>query len=525
MNLKFKNSLFILSLVIILWPSFSSLAQTGFDITIQGITNLENGRATLKWNTPHAKTLGTIYFGEDSTNLDKSTSYGEYSYYHEMTMGGLEVDQTYYYKIVAFDEERNKVESYIRNFSTKGMIDNVKPRITEHKVLQVIDDAVAISWQTDEKTTATIAYGIIDNDQEPTEYNKSTSYKSYSLAHEKFIYNLKPNTTYSLMITAKDKAGNKASSFLMFKTKEDVEYYKKLTINNIEPTSTNSTEVYDTQVTISWKTNMISRGRVYYGTKSGSLKNQVTVDQDLRRTDHRAVLTNLKPQTTYFFKIEANSSFGSSSTKTAELSFTTKHQTIVIEDIGEENNEELIGNLADFQISDIDPKLDTDRDGLKDVYEMQIGTSIYSVDSDNDGYNDYLEVANGYNPKGAGKLSIAQYYKPRINNAIEQKIAIELRVALEEKLGKLRLDAKYWPTFVSAYIYGDYPLNAIVQAIKLGGKTVHPSIVWQDWRNTDTYKRFIGENDNTTVVEAKSEVVTDKNDGGFEPVIVTITEL
>lgn len=48
---------------------------------------------------------------------------------------------------------------------------------------------------------------------------------------------------------------------------------------------------------------------------------------------------------------------------------------------------------------------DTDGDGLDDRAEVQVyGTNPLNRDTDNDGYLDGQEVANGYNPKGDGKL-------------------------------------------------------------------------------------------------------------------------
>ncbi|MDD4606938.1 MAG: hypothetical protein PHS07_01165, partial [Patescibacteria group bacterium] len=51
---------------------------------------------------------------------------------------------------------------------------------------------------------------------------------------------------------------------------------------------------------------------------------------------------------------------------------------------------------------------------------------------------------------------------------------------------------KWWYQYVNAYIYGGYPLEAIKQSIKFGGKTVHPVIPWKTWKDADDYKDYIG---------------------------------
>ncbi len=51
--------------------------------------------------------------------------------------------------------------------------------------------------------------------------------------------------------------------------------------------------------------------------------------------------------------------------------------------------------------------VDSDRDGLSDDLELQLGTDPQNIDSDNDGYADSVEVVNGYNPlKGKADRSL-----------------------------------------------------------------------------------------------------------------------
>lgn len=51
------------------------------------------------------------------------------------------------------------------------------------------------------------------------------------------------------------------------------------------------------------------------------------------------------------------------------------------------------------------PGVDSDGDGLANVFEEAIGTDINNKDTDGDGFQDGTEMVNNYNPTGAGKLA------------------------------------------------------------------------------------------------------------------------
>jgi len=53
------------------------------------------------------------------------------------------------------------------------------------------------------------------------------------------------------------------------------------------------------------------------------------------------------------------------------------------------------------------------------------------------------------------------------------------------------INALDWVYLLNAYVYGGYPAEAVVQAVKFGGRTVHPTVPWKFWRNSTDYNYFI----------------------------------
>jgi hypothetical protein len=65
-------------------------------------------------------------------------------------------------------------------------------------------------------------------------------------------------------------------------------------------------------------------------------------------------------------------------------------------------------NLNKIQIGDgnLAGAVDADGDGLSDALEDSLGTDKNKADTDGDSYNDKTEILNGYDPFGAGRLSL-----------------------------------------------------------------------------------------------------------------------
>lgn len=85
----------------------------------------------------------------------------------------------------------------------------------------------------------------------------------------------------------------------------------------------------------------------------------------------------------------------------------------------------------------------------------------------------------------------------------EQTVAKSLADYLHEVIGKAKFNKlfwknadpskgnRWWYTYVNAYVYGGYPIEAIKQGVRFGGKTVHPTRPWSDWKTSADYKAYI----------------------------------
>jgi hypothetical protein len=450
------------------WPAKAEVVIN--NITISDFTD---GQATFKWQT-NVPTAGKIYLGTNPDSLNRITDYRFYDQYHTLTLLGLEEDKTYYYKIVAFNFAQEAAEIFVQSFSTKDMLDTQAPKVSEEKILQNTGDAVFFSWHTNENTKATIYYG---SDLE--KMTKSASDGRLIKDHEYVIRGLKNNTKYFLKIVASDKTGNKtiATNTLSFKTGTITSKNVELKIEDLQPLVFDQNLISTDSVTIKFSTNLLTKSYLNYGTEPTKYKEKVTISDNFQ-SDHQVSLSGLKPNTKYYYKITIQDAIYSKKFTSKEFSFTTLPQQKTI-------TPSVLGTKI------INNDVDSDHDGLSDKEELALGTNPTKADTDGDSYADGLEVKNGYNPLGPGKLIKKIYEQTRLDNKMEMARSIELKKTLESKIGKLKLGAKDWFTVVNAYIYGDYPVEAITQAIKYGGKTVHPSISWSLWKNSADYQQYI----------------------------------
>lgn len=465
-----KNWLKIFIIISLVINSFgwglSALAQISvYNISVE---NIKDGYATLKWQT-NQYVRSEVYYGLDISNLNTKLSYNNYKLSHEATLYGLEEDKDYYYQINLYTENGEKLSLYTRSFSTDDMIDTKAPRFINLEVIQTSGNAVALSWTANEKVSAQIQYykdGQSDN-------IKTVRARGYKTTNQAFIYNLNTYSQYYIKVTIQDKAGNKKSDTVAVNIYGQFNKDADLKIKNVQPISSDSNLITANRVTIKFETNFAAQSYLKYGTDPARLNKKIIINDNELNNLHQITLSELEPGTTYYYNLYASGSFYKKKTEMKGLSFTTRGSVLGVKEEAE--------------------NLDSDYDQLSNDLEMALGTDPSDPDTDNDGYRDGTEVINGYNPLGPGKwTSPIQFFygKPRLDLEYEQNKAQELKKAVDKQLPYIYINPSKWQMLVNAYAYGDYPIGAIIMYIKLDGKTVHPEINWNSWKNSSDYQKY-----------------------------------
>lgn len=309
--------------------------------------------------------------------------------------------------------------------------------------------AAIISWTTDVKTAGRVNYNLAHNNVNDNQAEAANS----ALEHAVTLNNLKPGENYIYAITAKNGTVEKTELISNFTMPEN---------NAARITAGPSVVVNNKTAVVSWTTNLLASGRVYYR-KSGAAE-ITTAGKDGLAASHNVELKDLAIGS-YDYFVSSTSTPGTN-VKTGWANFevkaaatTTPANTVVasnnsaaaisvlpvadsglynrlkgkiilqVQDQGQayyvspkEKTIYYLGRPADaFQViraqgigasnSDL-AKIplglenlsgaDADHDSLPDALEDAIGADKNKADTDGDGYKDKEELAVGYSPLAKG---------------------------------------------------------------------------------------------------------------------------
>src|SRR5436190_5560058 len=197
--------------------------------------------------------------------------------------------------------------------------------ITQGPVIQYADDQFAvITWTTDQPFVSRVFYG-----KDASNLNQiSEDVRSQSLRHQINLRNLQASTTYYFRIDTGQGTAAAASADTLngFQTTAlganpiRTQQPFKGTVQNASAAGNNNTAktanfgainltrdpsiqyLDDTTAVISWTTNVPASNTVYYGTDRSNL---LYTGGDFKdATEHRVHLSNLKPNTRYYFQFD-----------------------------------------------------------------------------------------------------------------------------------------------------------------------------------------------------------------------------
>ena len=301
---KVTTTLVFFGLILLIIGVPATQIQAAEPLRITSITTtVLDKTATISWRTNQPAT-GKLEYGLNSNSYSVIRQTNLKTSEQSLSISGLEPEMTYYFKVTA-QTDLGEVNSFEQTFKTKKLIDTGSPTISRVSVVYTTGTTATIQWYTDEPATTEVDYGSTEN------YDRSSGDGTMVRIHDITLTGLISGATYHFRVKSKDKNSNTTRWFDMTLRTNITEQADRseLTITEITPVSENDPEITTTGATISWRTNKLAEGTVYYGTSPQQLGSTVGTAAP-RDFTHRVALIGLEPNTTYYYALEARDVLG-----------------------------------------------------------------------------------------------------------------------------------------------------------------------------------------------------------------------
>jgi len=292
----------------------TTVADTQFPIITRGPTviNKTESTLTIEWDTDEVSN-STVNYGTKPDSLNGFVINGEPVTTHRITLSGLTAGTTYSYRIGSTDISNNgPVQGPIVSATTLTQPDITAPTFTVvPKATYIADTRADIAWTTNELSGGEVNYGT-----SATTLNQFTTLESFALKNGITLAGLTAGTTYYYQVLASDLNGNgpTKSTVLSFTTLATADTQAP-TVTAVAVTPTDSAAV------VTWTTNEQANSVVQFGLTADSLN--TSISSITPTTAHRLVLANLKPATTYTYRVQSSDPAKNGPTSSTAATFTT----------------------------------------------------------------------------------------------------------------------------------------------------------------------------------------------------------
>ena len=275
---------------------FSFTTQSAPGISEVNISDIRLTSATVTWKTTTVATSQIVYGKTNSYGQTLEDQSGSAVTTHTVKLDGLDHTTTYFFKIYGTDSDGNQLvsDNYAFNTLTYPRVSNVRFEQQKNSATSTL----LVTWVTNVPTSSTVSYNQ-DGDT-AKEVSKST----LETTHSMLISNLQDNQTYYMSVGGRDAYGNPAlSDSQRVQTDYDT---RPPAITDIVTESSSSGYGLDTkaQIVVSWMTDEPATSQVEYaeGVTGDSYNLRSPEDSNLT-TSHVVVLTDLKPSSSYHFRV------------------------------------------------------------------------------------------------------------------------------------------------------------------------------------------------------------------------------
>lgn len=267
---------------------------------------------TVAWETDEVAD-SFIRFGT-TEELDQIVGNAQDVQSHVVTLTNLTSGQRYHFQAESTDPSGNGAATSSKAIVSTGVeTDFSPPRLVEEpRVVAQTDDEVVLAWRTDEAAAATIEY----EDAEGELFTHEVIVRQN--VQQTTITNLTANTEYVFRMSFVDASQNETPEPFLVRTQTD-------SGPDLEPPrivdGPHEVAITDRSATITWTTDELADSYVdfdespYLGSVIGDPVDDV---------QHRVLLTNLEPNTTYHYRVGSSDRAGNGPTVTAVMSFATR---------------------------------------------------------------------------------------------------------------------------------------------------------------------------------------------------------